>query len=136
MGLRQGAAPTAGGRKTTAQPLWHKQTVDALAAAQRSYSPELAMQAVAVMEWLPELHGELAKFYEALGKRSVEMVDLPSGTASFFASLGGQMRRQHNALATGMAAAKKSVQDRIDRVVRGRKQDEAWDVKKHRDGKW
>lgn len=127
-----------GGAKTTAQPNWHKQVHDALAAAQRSYTPEVAMQAVAVMEWLPDLHMDVAKFYTALGSRSVEMVDLPPSTQSFFAALGSQMQKQHGALVSAMAAAKKSVQDRIDRVLRGRQQDEAWDVKKHKDmaGQW
>jgi hypothetical protein len=66
------------------------------------------------------------------------MVELPPSTAQFFAQLGQQQQRQEGALRTAMAACKKSVQDRIDRVLAGRQKDEAWDVKKHKDhaGTW
>ena len=126
---------TSQGRQTSAPP-WHTQLVDALSNAQRSYNPELAMQAVAVMEWLPETQEAIARFYTALGSRSVEMVELPPSTAQFFAQLGQQQQRSAGALRTAMAACKKSVQDRIERIRRGRQQDAAWDVDRHRGGNY
>jgi hypothetical protein len=131
-----GPMPVSTGKRTTSAPPWHTQIVDALTNAQRTYSPELAMQAVAVMEWLPETQAAIARFYTALGNKSVQMVELPPSTAQFFAQLGAQQQRQEGALRTAMAACKKSVQDRIERILRGRQQDAAWDVDKHKNGAW
>lgn len=124
----------AGPNPSGGQPAWARATIEALAAAQRSYTPEKAMQVVAVMDHLPAVQKAMADFYTSLGRKSVEMVDLPSGTAAFFAALGAQQQRQHGALVTGMAAAKKSVQDRIERILGQRQKDAAWDVSKHRGG--
>lgn len=124
----------AGPSPSGGMPPWARQTIEALSSAQRSYSPEKAMQVVAVMDHLPAVQKAMADFYTALGRKSVDMVDLPSGTAEFFAALGAQQQRQHGALVTGMAAAKKSVQDRIERILGQRQKDAAWDVSKHRGG--
>lgn len=131
-----GAAATkaAGPNPSGAQPAWARTTIDALAAARRSYTPEKAMQVVAVMDHLPAVQKAIAEFYTDLGRKSVDMVELPHGTAEFFAQLGGQQQRQHGALVTAMASAKKSVQDRVARILAQRQKDAAWDVSKHRGG--
>jgi hypothetical protein len=119
------------GSKDTAAPPWYTQTKEALEGAKRAYNPELAMQAVAVMDWLPDLAEDIARFYSALGAKSVAMVELPPSTVQFFSELGSQQQRQAGALRTAMAAAKKSVQDRIERIKAQRQKDAAWDVSKH-----
>lgn len=115
-------------------PGWATQLMEALDNAERGYQPEKAMQVVQVMEHLPAVQARIAQFYTRLGQRSVEMVELPPSTADFFAQLGAQQTRQQSALAEAMAACKRAVQDRINRIVGQRQQDAAWDVEKHRGG--
>lgn len=130
---RNGAAVAAGGTSTP-RPQWASGIIEALAMAQRSFQPDKAMQVVAVMEHLPEVQKAMADFYDALGRRSVDSVDLPPSTAEFFAALGSQQQRQHGALATAMHACKRSVQEQVVRILGQRKKDEAWDVSRHRAG--
>jgi hypothetical protein len=125
-----------GTRKHTKPPGWYTQISDALKNAERQYNPELAMQCVAVMDWLPDLQLQVAQFYKHLGAKSVQMVDLPPSTAQFFGELGNQQQRQASALRTAMQAAKQAVMDRIERIVRARQQDIAWDVKIHQGADW
>lgn len=116
-------------RMSGPQPQWARGVIDALAAAKRAYTPEKAMQVVQVMDHLPAVQAAIADFYQHLGEKSVNNVDLPRDTADFFLALGGQQKRQQGALVTAMAAAKRSVSDRLARIIAQRSKDKAWDVK-------
>lgn len=124
------------GAKYTSPPAWHTQLTEAIASAKRQYSPEVAMEVVALMEWLPDTQASIADLYTALGQRSVEMVELPPSTAEFFAALGAQSKQQHGALVTAMGACIAAVRDRIERILAARAKDAAWDVSKHAGGRW
>lgn len=128
------AAPTSTRGGTTPQPQWHRAAMEAITTARSRYTADNAMQVVQVMEHLPSLQAEMARLYEHLGQQSVDMVKLPPSTASFFAELGSQMKQQAGALAVGMAAARKSVQEAVDRIRRQDPRETRWGNKENKQG--
>ena len=136
MGQRGTPAPSAGKKMVKgavahkgSQPAWARGIIDQLAAAQRQFDPHNATAVVEVMDHLPDVMEAMAGFMTAVGKRSVNAVDLPPGSQTIFLELGAFMRKAGGPIRTGLAAAKRSVADRIARYQAKRPQDAAWDVR-------
>jgi hypothetical protein len=128
-------APSAGRKMSGAavahkgsQPPWARGIIDQLAAAQRQFDPSNATAVVEVMDHLPDVMEAMAGFMTAVGKKSVSAVDLPPGSQTIFLELGAFMRKAGGPIRTGLAAAKRSVADRIARYLAQRPQDAAWDL--------
>lgn len=113
----------------TAAPTWLVTALDAFAAAEKSFTPENARKVVEVMDHFPDLLEGLASFAESLGKQSVEHVALPPSTQDMFLKLGEFQRKSVGPARTGLMAARKSVQDEIDRYERNDRREAAWDVR-------
>lgn len=114
-------------------PAWVVGLTEALNQAQNGFTPENARAVVAVMDHLPTVLEEVAKFCTALGNKSVEAVELPQSAASLMAELGAMQMAAVRPVGEGLAAAKAQVADRIQRYLDARPQDAAWDVTKNQD---
>lgn len=123
------AAGAAAVNSSEAQPAWVQMIVDALATAEKGFSPDRARTVVAVMDHYPTVLEAMARFATALGKKSVDSVDLPPAAQEMFLALGTIQQKAVQPARDGLQAAKKTVQDRIARYQGQRSQDAAWDVR-------
>ena len=109
-------------------PVWVRGLEEAFANAQRQFDPSHASDVVAVMEHFPAVIEACAKFAKAVGSRSVDAVELPPAAATQFLELGAILQKSVAPSRTGLNAAKRLVQDRIERYRAGRAKDAMWDV--------
>jgi hypothetical protein len=127
------ASSSAAASSSEAVPAWVKMIVDAVAAAEKDFTPDRARAVVAVMDHYPTVLEAMAKFAQTLGKKSIDSVDLPPSAQEMFAALGSIQMKSVGPARDGLAAAKKTVADRIARYQAQRSQDAAWDVRANRE---
>jgi arylsulfatase A-like enzyme len=107
--------------------------LDQFAAARGQFDPHNAKAVVALMDHFPTVLEGMAEFATAIGRQSVDAVDLPPAAQETFLALGKFQRQAVGPVRDALTAARDTVRDRIARYQEGRSQDEAWDVSKNRD---
>jgi len=129
---RNGKASTSTLATSEPMPAWMLAAIDGLDAAGGAYAPEQAREVVAVMEHFHEVLAAAGRFATRVGETSADAVALPASAREMFLELGSIQARSVEPVREGLAAAKRTVLDRIHRYEEGGEMEARWDVDRNK----